>query len=225
MKSEKEMDDLLKKVASKVNEKVIDDLENKVDYSYEFSDDFKEKMKLISKAQREKRRKKKYIYSIPTFAMVCVLAIVIFNQNDIITMADKYVAQKEEHQTEESIQNYYGDNGAAMRIILSDLTYLPEGYRKDTIGVVGNMGYINYVNENKDVIFFKQVEVISGMTLVYDGEYDTCEMVEINGIDCKIYTHDNGRINATFEIGQRIYSIYTSNISIDEMYKIIEGIE
>ena len=108
------------------------------------------------------------------------------------------------------------------------LGYVPEGY--EVVLQMANCGFasINYMNENREIIWLDQ-ELVTGdprNTLggLSDSERSTLEHIELNGYKVVRITHEEGEIEFLWTDNEYFFNLFCSSVSPDEAEKIFFGI-
>ena len=101
--------------------------------------------------------------------------------------------------------------------------YIPEGYElveKKQEELLTTIEYRNKSGENIEWVWWI---VTDALTLVLDTEYDSLEKKVINGVTISFFIYEKGTINAYWEYDQYVFQVFTDNLELEEICKIIES--
>lgn len=202
---------------------IIEKLENEVNHQYKFSRKFRKKMKKLLWNQKYPWLKTLEVYS----KRVAILFITIIITALIFTLSVE--AHREKFFN--TIKTFFEDS-VLYSYFLSDNeeenektepSYIPRGYIESERIENDLSLIIIYQNEYGNEIVWEQRKVENESCVLLDNEFDVQENRVINNKDVTIYSYTDGYLMAYYESNRYIYLITADNISHEELYKMIDG--
>lgn len=221
-------DELLSKVLYKVSEEMVLDFEKKTDENYQFSKDFENNMrKLIKKDKLKKSGYTRKLSYMQIAAAAAIIFLILFIANPMQVRAGLGVLfeKKEVIFSDEDIISIYEHESGLYIDTKYEPGYIPEGYEEVDRNISDVFVSVKYENEQGEEIRWKQSMIADGSVIGQDKKYDELIEKEYKDGNISIYIYKNGFKGMYYEIGSSIFAIFADNLSVDEMYKIIDGMK
>lgn len=223
MEQIKVTDELLKKVLPKVCDELVNEWENSAIEDHTFSKSFNRKMSsLIWKHKNKQLFKELKIVGKIVVAACLIICICLFSNKMVARANLDILFKKIEVALEDSSMYVYDEKNDMYYYTLYEPGYVPKEYEEVSSIIDDNMVFIKYTNKNGDKIYWKQTIVKNGLIVGADEEYDEVVQKEYAGDNVKIYIYETGRKRIYYEIGSFIFTINATDISMNEIYKIIK---
>ena len=216
-------DDLLKDVLPKVSDELIKEWESETVENHEFSTGFNRRMKKIIRKHKNKQLMRELMVVGKIAAALLLLIGVCFFGRTMVARANLDVMFKKiEVALEDSSMYVYDEKTDSYVFNMYEPGYVPEGYEEILRVVDNKVVHISYENEEKETIYWKQYVVETGMVSGTDNEYDDIIEKEYAGDNVIMHFYESGQKGLNYEIGNFIFSISADNISVEEMYEMIQ---
>ena len=218
-----ELDELLYKYMPKYEEKLMEELESKIDYEYEFSDNYRRKMaKLI--------RKERYIVPKRVLKRVAV-GIAVFLVSFCLSMYWGVVSGNAQwtklYETIKTIwedsflYSYFRKSNVELAVVYEP-TYIPEGY--ELVEKTENIRMYDWIYKKDDKsIYLRQRIIENASEFVIDSDFIKEEVIRAQNMEIMLYYYEDGRICSYCEYLDSIFIIHTKDLKEEELLKIYEG--
>lgn len=219
-------DDLLKDILPKVADELVMEWENSATNEHVFSKKFELKMKnLIWKHKNRQLHKELWVFG--KIAAIFVLAFgICFFSNKMVARANLDILFKKiEVALEDSAMYFYDEKTGMYCYTMYEPEYVPEGYEEVSRMVDDSNLFIGYKNAEGKTISWRQLIAKSGMIYGSDLEYDDYIEKQYNGENVRIYIYKNGLKMLYYEVGSSVFSVAADDLSVEEIYEIINGME
>lgn len=206
-----------------VDEALIRELEEKVDYEYQFSIGFEKRMKKLIK--REARFWSNVFYRLSKrTAILLVCAVGALYVTVLSDQADRsHFFETVRSIWEDMILYSYSSDREQGAFLCKEPGYLPEGYQETDRVVSEQLFSVTYTNEEQEMITWDQILVQDGGNLFADQEYDDCAVKEIAGNTVVTYMYDDGFTMTYCECGEYVYELTADSLSLEEIYSIFSS--
>lgn len=217
-------DEWLYKYMPIVDEAIIRDLENGIDYDYQFSNKFERRMRKLLKRKMHpcmdtfyRLSKKAAIFLICTlgFLFVITMGVQAYRIKFFETVNSIW---------EDSILYSYFVNQHQGEIQCNEPGYIPEGYQETERIVMAHWFSVTYTNEDGKIITWDQMMVQDQGELIADIEYAQQIIETVNGKEVTISLYLNGAVNAYCEYGKYVYVLTADCLGIDEVCMMYDTI-
>ena len=218
-----ELDELLYQYMPKYEEKLMEELESKIDYNYEFSDNYRRKMARLIRKERyivPKRILKRVAVGIAVF----VLSFCLSMYWGVVTGNAQWTKLYETIKTiwEDSFLYSYFKKSDVKVAVVYEPTYIPEGY--ELVKKTENNRMYNWIYEKKDISMHLQQRIIKNASeFVVDSEFVKEEVIKVQDMELVLYYYEDGRICSYYEYLDSVFIIHAKELSQEEMIKIYEG--
>lgn len=225
MKENRVTDEMLYRYMPVVDAAIIENLENRVDYEYEFSKKFERKMKRLIR-----REAHPWIEIISGVARnVAVVFAAIAGVSLILTMSVEAYRirffEKVKTIWEDSFLYSYIGGTHEDGFLHGIPAYIPEGYTGEELENDGVHYTVYYTNEKGNEIVWSQTMIEGGEQMVFDSEYDKEEIIEIEGAPAIFHLYESGYLWVYYERDEYVFFIDSDALEIDEMIKMLESIK
>lgn len=226
MEHAKVTDEWLYKYVPIVDAAIIQELENRTDINYEFSNKFERKMKRLIRKEAHpwmgvlyamSKRVAIFFICLLGATLAVVMSVEAYRNKFFETirtfLGDAYELRYETDEAPNQIEEY------------EEPTYIPEGYQESGREVNENAIMITYENEEHSLIVWDQFLIADTGFMLIDAECDL-EMTEVvSGINVTFYLYNSGYAMAYFEDKYYVYCITADDSNAQELTKMIESIE
>ena len=218
-----ELDELLYKYMPKYEEKLMEELESKIDYDYEFSDNYRRKMEKLIRKERyivPKRLLSRVAVGIAVF----VLSFCLSMYWGVVTGNAQWTKLYESMKTiwEDSfLYSYFKKSDVALDVVYEP-TYVPEGYV--LVKKTENPRVYNWIYEKEDKsIHLQQWIVKDGSRFLVDTDFIKEEVIRVQDMEIVLYYYEDGRICSYYEYLDSIFVIDEKELNQEELITIYEG--
>ncbi len=219
-------DELLKEILPKVSDELVREWENSATNEHVFSPKFNLKMKnLIWKHKNRQLYKELWVVGKIAAIFVLVFGICFFGNKMVARANLDILFKKIEVALEDSAMYFYDEKTGMYCYTMYEPEYVPEGYVEVSRMVDDSNLFIGYKNAEGKTISWRQLIAKSGMVYGSDTEYDDFIEKQYNGDNVKIFIYKNGLKRLYYEIGSSAFSVVADDLSIEEIYEIINGME
>lgn len=226
MEKEKVTEELLRDAFLKLSDELIEEWENLPDIKHEPSKKFNKKMdKLLKKFK--KKDTLKFVFDIAKIAAAILIVIGgILYGNTLEARANPYTWFRKMEVTLNNASMYvYDEESGNYYLNIYEPTYVPDGYIEEYRSVNEIGISIRYKNENGENITWKQ-RLISNTTIIgEDNEYDGKIETEYIGENINMHVYGNGCKSVYYESVNNVFHLNADNISVEDMYKMVESME
>ena len=214
-------DEWLYKYMPVAAEALLEDMERKVDYKYEFSTGFEKRMKRLFRRERHMelwnavhRVGRKCIHIAAVAMVLAFIFSMSIEANRIAFFNTVRMAWENSF-----LYRYIADDGKEGFAAHAPAN-IPERYIY--VGENVNEFFSEYLYEDKAGVqlICQQEMVTDGKAVVYDNEYEEKTTLSLNGYTAEVYRYENGTIYAYFEYGSCIYTIYAEELSVEDISQI-----
>lgn len=215
-------DEWLYKYMPMAAETLLKDMEKEVDYKYEFSAGFENKMRRL--LRRERRMVLcNTVHKIGTkcvrIAAIAIVMVFIFSMS--IEACRVVFFETIRTVCEDSfLYHYITDAPEEETFAVHTPAYIPDGYT--CVGENASVHFSEYLYKNQAGISLacQQEMVTEGRTVVYDNEYEEKSPLSLNGYTAEVYRYGDGTIYAYFEYGSCVYTIFAEELSVEDIRQI-----
>ena len=218
-----ELDLLLYKYMPKYEEKMMEELENEVDYDYEFSDNYRRKMERLIRKERHivpMRILKRVAVGIAVFVITFFISMYWGVVQGNAQWTNLYETLKTIWE-DSFVYSYFKKTDMELSIIYEP-TYVPEGYELVKKTENPRMYGWHYKKEGKR-IYLKQMLVESKDRLIVDADFVKEEIIRVKDMEIFVYYYEDGRIGMYYEHLESTFTIFAEELNEEEMIKIYEG--
>ena len=219
-----ELDELLYQYMPKYEEKLMEELESKIDYNYEFSDNYKRKMARLIRKERyivPKRILKRVAVGIAVF----VLSFCLSMYWGVVTGNAQWTKLYETIKTiwEDSFLYSYFKKSDVKVSVVYEPTYVPEGY--ELVKKAENIRMYEWVyeKEDKSIIHLWQRVIENASEFVADSDFVKEEVIKVQDMKIVLYYYEDGSICSYYEYLDSIFIIYANELIQEELIKMYEG--
>ncbi len=220
-----DMDDLLKKIMPDVNDKMIEEWQKDVDSNYVFLREDEKKLRRILRKKKTSKNRKKIMWRLVRIAAAIIIVVTISTNMTMTAMAEKrinYFAAKCHIYGIEMTEFRYDVIDENVEFVAMEPKYIPEGYKEVKREESLNRMLISYENNNGNSIMWEQFLITEGFVLALDAEYDSENVITIGKDTMTIYTKGDNKY-AYLETMNHVFFIYATDLTDDEICKMIEG--
>ena len=218
-----ELDVLLYKYMPKYEEKMMEELENEVDYDYEFSDNYRRKMERLV-------RKERYIVPmriVKRVAMGIVAVIITFFISMYCGVVQGNAQWTNLYETLKTIwedsfvYSYFKKTDMELSIIYEPM-YVPEGY--ELVEKIENPRMYDWIYEkDNNKIHLRQLMIENEGRLIVDADFVKEKIIRKEDMEIFVYYYKDGRICTYYEYLESTFIIHAEELNEEEMIKIYEG--
>lgn len=218
-------DELLYKYVPILDNAMIISLECRVDYNYEFSEEFERKMKrLIWKEEHHWIGDFLRFLKKVAIVFLCIIGVMFAMTMSVEAYRIKFFQTVQKIWEDSIIYTYFTDE-EDQSFHSKEPQYVPEGYVEVSRVSTDDMLNIVYENDDGEQIYWDQIRVTEASHSVLDSEYHTQITTVIKGGVVNVSQYEDGYMIAYYEKGAYVYIIYANNISLEELTKIFESIK
>lgn len=223
MQKIKVSDEWLYKYMPVVDEAIIGKIESQIDHSHEFTKKFQKRMKRLAWSEAHP-----WMTTITTFTkrvaviFICTITFLFGTIMSVEALREKFFETIKTF-WEDSVQHKYFTSGMESTKGVIEPLYIPEGYELVEKKQEELFATIEYRNSKGDEIRWIHWKVTDSLTLILDTEYDSREEKAIDGVIISFFIYDKGAINAYWEYDQYVFQVFTENLKLEEICKIIES--
>ena len=218
-----ELDELLYKYMPKYEEKLMEELESKIDYDYEFSDNYRRKMEKLIRKERyivPKRLLSRVAVGIAVF----VLSFCLSMYWGVVTGNAQWTKLYESMKTiwEDSfLYSYFKKSDVALDVVYEP-TYVPEGY--ELVRKMENPRAYSWIYEKNNIsIHLQQWIVKNGGRFIVDADFIKEEVIRAQDMEIILYYYEDGSICSYYEYLDCIFVIDVKELNEEELIHIYEG--
>ena len=218
-----ELDELLYQYMPKYEEKLMEELESKIDYDYEFSDNYRRKMARLIRKERyivPKRILKRVAVGIAVF----VLSFCLSMYWGVVTGNAQWTKLYETIKTiwEDSfLYSYFKKSDMALAVVYEP-TYVPEGY--ELVERIENSRMYDWTYEKDEKrIYLRQRVIKNASEFVVDSEFVKEEVIKVQDMEITLYYYEDGSICSYYEYLDSIFTIHAKELNQEELINIYEG--
>lgn len=218
-----ELDALLYQYMPKYEEKLMEELESKIDYEYEFSDNYKKKMARLIRKERymvPKRILRRVAVAIAAF----VLAFCLSMYWGVATGHAQWTKLYETIKTiwEDSFLYSYFKKTDMELAVVYEPTYVPEGY--ELVEKTENIRMYDWIYKKDDKsIYLCQWIVENASRFLVDSDFIREEIIQVQDMEIMLYYYEDGRVCSYYEYLDSIFIIDAKKLNLEEMIHIYEG--
>ena len=226
MEHVKVTDEWLYKYVPIVDAAIIQELENKIDVNYEFSNNFERKMKCLIRKEAHPWLGTFYgISKRVAIFLICILSVTLAVVMSVEAYRNKFFETIKTFLGDAYEFRYETDEAPAQIEEYKEPRYLPEGYKECERDVNENALMIIYENSEQSMIIWDQFLIADTGSMLIDAECDLEKTEVVNGKSVTFYLYNNGYAMAYFEDKYYVYCITADNSNVDELIRMIESIE
>ena len=218
-----ELDVLLYKYMPKYEEKLMAELESKIDYNYEFSDNYRRKMERLIRKERTimpKRVLKRVAVGIAVFVLSFCLSMYWGVMSGNAQWTKLYETIKTIWE-DSFLYSYFRKSNVELAVVYEP-TYIPKGY--ELVQKTENIrmyGWI-YEKDNKS-IHLRQWTIENGSRLLVDSDFVKEEVIRVQDMEITLYYYEDGNICSYCEYLDSTFTIRAKELNQEELIKIYEG--
>lgn len=217
-------DEWLYKYMPIVDAAMLRAIESEVDHNYIFSENYERKMKKVIRQEA-----RMWVGDFMRFArkaavvVICILAALFALTMSVEAYRTKFFQTVKEIWEDSVIYTYFSEVGEeGFREM--EPQYIPEGYSEVSRVYMDNIFNVVYKNEEGDYISYYQLLAIDNRFNIVDDGYEKQEISEISHGIATVSIYADGYIGVHYQKGKYVYTINTNNMSVEEIYKILESI-
>lgn len=226
MEKVKVTEELLRDAFQKLSDELIEEWENIPDTDHKPSEDFEKKIKkLIGKTKNRELYKELLNIGKVAAAFIIIIGIALFGSTMKVKADPHLYFKKMEvllndasmYVYDEELNNYY--------LTLYEPTYVPEGYEEVSREMEDTGINIRYKNKQGENITWKQLLITNTTIIGTDSEYNVEIDTEYAGENISLNIYKDGYKRLYYETGNCIFKINANDITIEDMYKMIEDMK
>lgn len=227
MVNKNNLDELLYKYMPIVDEVLIEELESQVDEDYVFSEKFEKRMERVirwNKYYPKVERIKKAVKYMAASIIVIIGLSIPFHQ-EVQAYSEKILERIKTIWEDSFIYTYFiEDTVYQEQIELKEPSYIPQDYTRKSILQSESMCYAIYENELGNQITYQQMLITDEKQIVMDLEYEYEKNISLKENNLEIYFYTDGFIQAYYSGEQYIWNVTATDISEDEIYKMLDSV-
>ena len=226
MEKVKVTEELLRDAFLKLSDELIKEWENIPDTDHKPSEDFEKKIKkLIGKTKNRELYKELLNIGKVAAAFIIIIGIALFGSTMKVKADPHLYFKKMEvllndasmYVYDEELNNYY--------LTLYEPTYVPEGYEEVSREMEDTGINIRYKNKQGENITWKQLLITNTTIIGTDSECNVEIDTEYAGENISLNIYKDGYKRLYYETGNCIFKINANDITIEDMYKMIEDMK
>ena len=215
-----ELDELLYQYMPKYEEKLMEELESKIDYEYEFSDNYRRKMARLIRKERylvPKRVLKRVAVGIAVFLVSFCLSMYW----GVVSGNAQWTKLYETIKTiwEDSfLYSYFKKSNVELEVVYEP-TYVPEGY--ELVKKIENIRMYGWIYEKEDKsIRLRQWIIKNESRFIGDSDFIKEEAIRVQDMEIALYYYEDGSTCSYYEYLDSIFIIEATELNKEEMIKI-----
>ena len=218
-------DEWLYKYMPMASEIIVQRAEEQIDEEYQFSARFERRMKrLIRKESRYWLKDFGRVLGKAAVICLCVIGLLFIITMRVDAYRNKFF-QTVQELWEDAFKQTYSNGWEEQGFVPHEPTYIPEGYRGTDKVSTEHSCSISYENGQGNRIVWDQMLASDQKENILDAEYEANIIERVADGYVYVYAYEDGYIGAYYETDQYIYMIMTDNLSLDEVYRMIESLE
>lgn len=216
-------DELLYKYVPILDNAMIISLECRVDYNYEFSEEFERKMKrLIWKEEHHWIGDFLRFLKKVAIVFLCIIGVMFAMTMSVEAYRIKFFETVQKIWEDSIIYTYFTDE-EDQSFHSREPQYVPEGYVEVSRVSTDDLLSIVYRNDNGDEIAWDQMIVTNGKGNVIDSEYDRQIYEPLEEGTLLISLYEDNSLMAYYEYERYIFVMSAKKISVEEAVKIFNS--
>ena len=219
-----ELDVLLYKYMPKYEEKLMAELESKIDYNYEFSDNYRRKMERLIRKERTimpKRVLKRVAVGIAVFVLSFCLSMYWGVTSGNAQWTKLYETIKTIWE-DFFLYSYFKKSNVELAVVYEP-TYIPDGY--ELVKKTENTRMYDWIYEKdgKSIIHLRQRVIENASEFMVDSDFVKEEVIRVQNMEFLLYYYEDGSICSYYEYLDSVFIIHAKELNQEELIKIYEG--
>lgn len=225
MEQVKLTEDVLKSAFQSLSDELIEEWEKSVGEKHEFSERFECRMKVLIRKDRRRElftELRSYSKPLSVAAAVLLVCIIFFTDSMTARANPMLYFKKIEVILEDSSMYFYDEDLNNYRFYPYEPSYIPKGYTEVDRIFTDDSLYIDYCNEQGEIISWSQTLITNNIIIGINTECKEKIELEYAGEHITIYILESGFKSLYYESGNCVFMMGCDNISLDDMYKMIK---